>query len=174
MDIETNRLILKSISVEDRDFIYSQFSDGVVTEYLYDEEPLTDILGADEIIDSYVRTNSICVSRWILIRKSDHEKMGTCGFHCWNSCESVIDVGYDLKHEFWGSGYMQESLTAIINVVIQALNVNKINAHIYFKNDRSIMLAQRLGFQFSGNEYYCNFRGKAYLHKIYVLDCTTL
>jgi ribosomal-protein-alanine N-acetyltransferase len=173
MNIETNRLILKSISAEDRDFIFSLFSDDIVTKYLYDEEPLTSILGADEIIDSYVNSNSISLSRWILIRKSDNEKMGTCGFHCWDSKENKIDIGYDLKEEFWGNGYMQEAINAIVNVAIQELKFRQINAHIYVENYKSIMLAERLGFNFSGVEYNCNFRGKEYLHKIYSLDCTT-
>lgn len=174
MDIQTNRLLLKSISVEDRDFIFSQFSDGVVTKYLYDEEPLTSISGADEIIASYVNSNSIGLCRWIIVRKSDHVKMGTCGFHCWNANENIIDIGYDLKEAFWGNGYMQEAIKEIINIVVQELKIKQINAHIYFENDKSINLAERLGFHFNGQEYYCVFRGKEYLHKVFSLDCTGL
>lgn len=172
MDIETNRLLLKSISVEDRDFIFSQFSDDSVTKYLYDEEPLTNILGADEIIDSYVKSKSISLSRWILIRKSDNEKMGTCGFHCWKPSENIIDIGYDLKEAFWGYGYMQEAINAIVKIAVQELKVKQINAHIYIDNNKSIRLAERLGFSFHGNEYNCTFRGKDYLHRIFSFDCT--
>lgn len=174
MDLETNRLILKRVSVDDRDFIFSQFSDDIVTKYLYDEEPLTSIAGADEIIDLYMKSQSVSLSRWILIRKSDHEKMGTCGFHCWYPDKSTIDIGYDMKKSFWGNGYMQEAIKAIMKVAIQELKVKQINAHIYFENDKSITLVERLGFRFSGKEYNCDFRGKEYLHKIYSLDCTSL
>ena len=173
MDIETDRLILKSISFEDRDFIYSQFSDSVVTKYLYDEEPLTDISGADEIIDSYIKAKSVSLNRWNLIRKSDNEKMGTCGVHCWDPNENIIDIGYDLKEAFWGYGYMQEAIKAIVKCAVQELNVKQVNAHIYYENDKSIALTNRLGFHFSGKEYNCTFRGKEYLHRIYSLDCTT-
>lgn len=174
MNIETDRLILKSISTEDRDFIYSNFSDPVVTKYLYDEEPLTSMEGADEIIDSYTQSKSVSLSRWILIRKSDHEKMGTCGFHCWNPSESIIDIGYDMRETFWGNGYMQEAIKPLVKIVIQELKIKQLNAHIYIENDKSIALAERLGFKFSGNEYNCTFRGKEYLHKIFSLDCTTV
>lgn len=174
MDIETDRLLLKSISAEDRDFIFVQFSDEAVTRYLYDEEPLTNMEGADEIIDSYLKSGSISLSRWILIRKSDNKKMGTCGFHCWNPKENCIDIGYDLQKEFWGNGYMQEALKAVIKLVIQELKVKQINAHIYYENDKSAKLAERLGFKYSGKEYNCSFRGKEYLHRIYSLECSTL
>ena len=173
MNIETNRLLLKSISVEDRDFIFSQFSDDVVTKYLYDEEPLTSMAGADEIIDSYVNSKSIGLSRWIIVRKSDQEKMGTCGFHCWNPSENVIDIGYDMKEAFWGNGYMQEAIEEIIRIAVQELKIKQINAHIYVENDKSIKLVEKLGFQFNGQEYNCTFREKEYLHKVFSLDCNT-
>ncbi|MBP1754679.1 MAG: GCN5-related N-acetyltransferase [Firmicutes bacterium] len=172
MNIETNRLLLKSISVEDRDFIFSQFSDDIVTKYLFDEEPLTSISGADEIIASYANSNSISLCRWIMIRKSDQEKMGTCGFHCWYPSENIIDIGYDLKEEFWGKGYMQEALKEIINIAVQELKIKQINAHIYYENDKSIKLVERLGFHFNGQKYNCTFRGIEYLHKVFSLDCT--
>ncbi len=174
MDIVTDRLILKSISAEDREFIYSQFSDPEVTKYLYDEEPLADMLGADEIIETYVQSKSVGTSRWILVRKSDQAKMGTCGFHCWNPSDNKIDIGYDMKEAFWGNGYMQEAVRALVKVVIEELKVNQINAHIYAENDKSVKLAERLGFDYGGHEYFCTFRGKEYLHKIYSLDCKSL
>lgn len=40
--------------------------------------------------------------------------MGACGYHCWNQKDSTVDVGYDLKEEFWENGYMQEAMKVII------------------------------------------------------------
>jgi ribosomal-protein-alanine N-acetyltransferase len=50
-ELETERLTLKNIAPADREFIFAQFSNDKVNEYLYDAEPLTDIAGADEIIE---------------------------------------------------------------------------------------------------------------------------
>ena len=68
-DLETQRLILKSISRNDRDFIFSQFSDNVVTQYLYDNEPLMDMNGADEIIKFYIQPEPRLQHRWIMVKK---------------------------------------------------------------------------------------------------------
>jgi ribosomal-protein-alanine N-acetyltransferase len=35
-ELETDRLFLKNISIEDIEFIFSQFSNSEVTKYLYD------------------------------------------------------------------------------------------------------------------------------------------
>lgn len=42
-DLETDRLILRSISEADRDFIFREFSDDDVNKYLYDAELVRDI-----------------------------------------------------------------------------------------------------------------------------------
>jgi ribosomal-protein-alanine N-acetyltransferase len=49
-NIETERLLLKNISPDDREFIFHQFSKEFTNRYLFDAEPVTDINGADDII----------------------------------------------------------------------------------------------------------------------------
>lgn len=167
-NIETERLFLKNISSDDRDFIFSEFSDDVVNRYLFDAEPLTDVEGADEIINFYTQPEPRLQNRWIIIRKSDGIKMGTCGFHCWNKREYKVEIGYDLKEEFWGNGYMQEVIKEIITFAIRNMNIKEISACIYIDNKRSIHLVENLGFVLSGSSYEL-FRDKKYLHNIYSL-----
>lgn len=83
-ELETDRLLLKNISKEDNTFILSQFSDNDVNTYLYDAEPIMDITEADDLINFYTQPESQGQNRWILIRKSDGTRMGTCGFHCFD------------------------------------------------------------------------------------------
>jgi [ribosomal protein S5]-alanine N-acetyltransferase len=170
-DIETERLSLKNIDIEDRDFIFSQFSDEAVSRYLFDAEPLTDMQGADEIITFYIQPEPRLQHRWIIVRKSDGKKMGTCGFHCWNQKECKVEVGYDLKEEFWGNGYMQEAMKEIIAFAIAEMRIKEIRACIYIDNQKSIRLAEKLGFVLSGTSYEL-FRDKEYLHNRYSLYLT--
>ncbi|MDD4111986.1 MAG: GNAT family N-acetyltransferase, partial [Herbinix sp.] len=106
---------------------------------------------------------------WIIVRKFDGAKIGTCGFHRWDFNEAKIEVGYDLKKEFWGNGYMSEALNEIINFAKTKMNLNIINAYIYVDNHKSKQLVSKLGFVVTGtmNEI---FRGKEYLHNIYSLN----
>lgn len=170
-DLQTERLFLKNIDKGDRDFIFSQFSDDVVNRYLFDAEPLTDILGADEIIEFYLQPEPRPQHRWIVIRKSDNIKMGTCGFHCWNQTDCKVDVGYDLKEEFWGNGYMQEAMKEIIQFTKDKMAIKEISACIYIDNLKSINLVKKLGFVLSGTCYEL-FRTKEYLHNRYSLCLT--
>ncbi len=167
-NIETDRLILKNIGIDDRNFIFSQFSDDVVNRYLFDAEPVTDMQGADEIIAFYVQPEPRLQHRWIIMKKSDGIKMGTCGFHCWNKTDGNVEVGYDLKEEFWGNGYMQEAMKAIITFAKEEMYIKEISACIYIDNQRSIRLVENLGFVLSGSIYEL-FGNKEYLHKKYSL-----
>ena len=169
-NLETGRLILKNIGNEDRDFIYSMFSNEDVNKYLFDAEPLTDISGADEIINFYLEPEPKNQHRWIIVRKTDNVKMGTCGFHCWDHDNAIVDMGYDLKKDFWGNGFMQESLNKIIEFAKNKMSIMGINACIYMENTKSINLVEKLNFIKNGTKNEI-FRGKEYLHHIYRLNC---
>ena len=87
--------------------------------------------GADEIIAFYLQPEPRLQHRWIIMKKSDGTKMGTCGFHCWNKTDGNVEVGYDLKEKFWGNGYMQEAMKAIITFVQEEMYIKEISACIY-------------------------------------------
>lgn len=168
-NLETERLLLKNIDVNDREFIFDMFSDEVANKYLFDAEPLTDISGADEIIEFYLEPEPRLQHRWIIIRKSDGVKMGTCGFHCWNNSNSTVDVGYDLKEQFWGNGYMHEAIKEIVGFAKDKMKIEVIGASIYIENKRSVKLAESLGFARVGYSTEL-FRGKEYQHYRYSLS----
>jgi ribosomal-protein-alanine N-acetyltransferase len=151
---------------DDRDFIFDLFSDDDVNKYLYDAEPLTDISGADDIIDFYMESEPRNQHRWVIIRKTDNVKMGTCGFHCWDRNNGKADIGYDLKKVFWGNGYMQEAIKEIIQFAENNMNIKEINACIYVDNIKSGNLVEKLGFKINGSKNEL-FRGKGYFHNIY-------
>lgn len=167
-DLETRRLILKNISTDDREFVFSHFSDNDVHKYLFDTEPLTDMKEADEIVDFYLKPEPRLWHRWILVRKTDGMKMGTCGVHLWNQKERKVEVGYDLKKEFWGNGYMQEAMKEIISFAADKMQVKEITACIYVDNKSSIRLAENLGFVLKGTDFEV-YRNKKYLHHRYSL-----
>ena len=165
--LQTERLALKNIAADDRDFIFSHFTDKAVTTYLFDAEPVVDMQGADEIINFYLRPEPRGFHRWILVRKADNAKLGTCGFHLWDRAAGTVEIGYDLTPAYWGSGYMREALQTIIVFATEVMDVQAINAEIYVDNTRSLALAKKLGFIFEGKTHVEIFQGQQYLHKIY-------
>lgn len=167
-NLETERLYLKNIDTSDREFIFSHFSNDTVNRYLYDAEPLTDISGADEIIEFYIKPEPRNQCRWIITRKSDNKKLGTCGFHCWDKKLAKLEIGYDLNEEYWGNGYMHEAIKEIIDFAKNQMSISKIDACISTENQKSMRLAEKLGFVLSDTSIVI-FRGMEYPHNIYTL-----
>jgi [ribosomal protein S5]-alanine N-acetyltransferase len=168
-DLETERLLLKNISPNDKEFIFNQFSNDYINRYLFDAEPVTDLNGADEIISFYMKPEPRYEHRWILNLKQEARKIGTCGFHCWNPEQGTVEIGYDLVEQYTGQGYMNEALKAIIEFAKTSMHIRVINAYIYPENMKSINLALRNGFVLTGVTDDCVFRGEKYLHNIYSL-----
>lgn len=167
-DLETERLILKNISLEDGEFVFNQFTNDTINRYLYDAEPLSNMDEAEELIRFYIQPEPRLQHRWIIVSKSGKEKMGTCGFHCWNQKDRSVEVGYDLCEVFWGKGYMTEAVKEVISFARNRMCIREMRACIYVDNSRSILLAERNGFMLSGTCLQ-KFRDKEYPHNIYSL-----
>ena len=83
-NIETNRMLLKYIDQSDREFIFEEFQNKFINKYLFDAEPMTDIVQADNLIEFYNMQEPRDQFRWVLIDKLKNIRMGTCGFHFWD------------------------------------------------------------------------------------------
>ena len=174
IDLETKRLALKCIGYDDADFFYKEFSTDAVNAYLYDADPCTSIEEAKAWISFYVKEEPRNQNRWIMILKNTGEKIGTCGFHCWDRQEHTVEIGYDLQPEFWRNGYSYEALQEIIKYASQQMKVKKIYAHISVDNIASINLVLKLGFTKTQADYYEEFRNKKFLHNVYLLETKKL
>ncbi len=167
-DLATERLWLKSIAMEDKEFVFSQFSNDTVNRHLFDAEPMKTIAEAEELICFYTMPEPRRQHRWILVRKEDGVKMGTCGFHCYDRISRRIDVGYDLDPAYWGRGYMLEAMREILFFAKTQMDLKEISACIHAENQPSILLIEKLGFVRTGSEQV-SFRGKEYEHFRYSL-----
>ena len=170
VDLETERLVLKCIGYDDAEFFRKQFSTAEVNRYLYDVEPCRSVEEAREWIKLYLESEPRNQHRWILVRKEDGEKIGTCGFHRWNRETGEIEMGYDLQPAHWRNGYTSEALAAIMKFAAKEMKVKKIFAHISTDNIASIRTSEKMGFVKTGKRYHENFRGENHLHEIYCCD----
>jgi [ribosomal protein S5]-alanine N-acetyltransferase len=168
--LETERLILRQLTVDDIDFVFHHFSDPRVTQYLMDEPPVLDYAQAQAIIDFYLEPEGKDHSRWGIVHKADNRMIGTCGFHKWVKASFRAETGYDLSPDYWGQGYMGEAVRAVIHLGFERMGLNRIEALVYVNNDRSIQLLHRLGFKQEGRlrDFFC-LDGVFYDHFLFTL-----
>ena len=168
--METERLLLRPMTPEDTDFVFRHFSSPPVNQYLLDEPPVTEYAQAEEIVQFYLELEGKSYNRWIMVRKSDCQPIGTCGYHKWDKQHFRAEIGYDLGPDFWGQGYMREALFAVLANGFDQMRLNRIDALVYTENERSIRLLQKLGFMREGllRDYF-HQDGKFHDHYIFSL-----
>ena len=165
--LETTRLFLRPLTMDDLDFVFAHFSHPDVYRYLMDEPPLTSQAEAGEIIQSYAEPEGKSYNRWLVVRKTDGARMGTCGFHRWDRRQRRTDIGYDLGSTFWGQGYMSEALQAMLVVAQEQMHVHRVDAMVYVGNEPSLRLLRRAGFEQEGvlRDYFY-WQGQYYDHAL--------
>jgi len=170
LDLETDRLVLRSLVDDDVEFLYSHFSDPGVTRYLYDNPPFTKQSEASDLVEFYRTRGEGGRNRWGLVTKLGNEIIGTCGYHNWARKYHRAEIGYDLSPNEWGKGYMTEVLHTVIAHGFNHMNLNRIEALVSVDNASSIHLLEKLGFQGEGvlRDYFC-LDGRFYDHGLFAL-----
>jgi ribosomal-protein-alanine N-acetyltransferase len=146
--LETERLVLREITIDDTDWYMRHFSKREMVEGTGFPGP-KDRKQAEEEMMKYI-IDLVAAGdgyRWGITLKGSDDLIGSCGFFKWTKTESFrAEIGYDLDPEHWGSGIMTEAMSAIIDYGFSQMGLNRIEAMIFLDNERSTALVERLGF----------------------------
>jgi [ribosomal protein S5]-alanine N-acetyltransferase len=141
--LETPRMNLRILTLEDSQAVFTHFSDVEVTRFM-DIEPCQDIKEAEEIIQ-YHLDDSGC--RWGLFEKNTEKFMGTVGFHYLRkNGKFIAEVGFDLSKDYQGKGFMSEAMKQVVAFGFTQMKLDLIDATVEPANERSIHLLKKLGF----------------------------
>ena len=141
--LETERINLQILTLENSEEVLKHFSDINVTRFM-DIEPCKDIKEAEEIINFHL-DDSGC--RWGLYNKNNNKFIGTIGFHYLRKSESFIaEIGFDLSKDYWGNGFMPEAIKEVMSFGFTQMGLDIIDATVEPANERSINLMRKLGF----------------------------
>jgi len=146
LTLRTDRLLLRPLCASDAPAILAIRSDPQVMRYA-SSAPLSTLEQASEFI---ARDAGLIaagdVLRLGLERIDDQTIIGSCIlFHFNHQCRRA-EVGYELRHDAWGQGYMHEALRAFLHFGFTELALNRIEADIDPRNVASARSLERLGF----------------------------
>lgn len=145
--IETANLALENFTIQDAKELFKIRSDDRVTKYL-DRDNHKTIEESEtmvrEIIHSY--ENKIGIN-WILREKVSSEAVGYIGFWRLIRESARAEIGYALKPEYWGKGYMSEVFPTIIKFGFNEFGLHSIMGNVNPQNESSIKVLERFGFK---------------------------
>lgn len=146
-DLETKNLILESFTTLDAEELFRIRSDNRVTKYLDRdnhktmEDSTTMIQG---IIKSYEDKTGI---NWIIRGKESLEVVGYIGFWRLIRESARAEIGYALKPEYWGKGYMSEALSKILEFGFNEFGLHSVMGNVNPQNHSSINVLEKFGFK---------------------------
>lgn len=94
--------------------------------------------------------------------------IGVVGFARFDEQSSRGELAWELARAHWGKGLMAEAAARVVEHGFDVLRLHRLEAHIDPRNERSIRLAERLGFAREGvlRENYA-FEGAFYDTAVY-------
>jgi RimJ/RimL family protein N-acetyltransferase len=145
--IETDRLLLRSFTIDDAPLIYDLNLDPAVIRYTYD--PIKDIDHAREVLEQTILPQYALYNhgRWAVHLKPGLEFIGWCGLK-YIPQRDEIDLGYRLKKQFWGKGYATEAAFACIKYGFERLKLRRIIGRAMPDNSSSLKVLEKCGMTF--------------------------
>jgi [ribosomal protein S5]-alanine N-acetyltransferase len=151
--LQTERLLLRPITVGDAAHIYRLNSDPEVLRYLH-ERTLTDEADAANIITDIIlpQYHLYGLGRLAMIEKSSGAFMGWCGLKLRPERKDEIDLGYRLSQPFWSKGYATEAAKACLQWGFEEKNLTEIVGRAHVDNLASLKVLQHSGMRYVQNE----------------------
>ena len=148
MILETERLVLSELSLNDAPFFYELVNDPAWIEFIGDRDvkTLSDAENylSTKIIPSY-KINGF--GFYLVSSKNKNESIGISGLIDREGLEN-IDVGYAFLPEFRGKGYAYEATKSVLSYAKNTLQIKPVIAITNVDNIKSCQLLERLGLKF--------------------------
>lgn len=145
--LETDRLRMRPVTLEDIDEIHLIWTDPGIRKYLWDDE----IIQKDRVL-SVVETSVKQFEKnrhglWIVLQRDCDEMIGFCGY--WHFHDPPqLELLYGLLTEHWGEGFAPEMAKAMMRYGFEDLQFDRIVASTDGANAASVRVMEKCGMKF--------------------------
>lgn len=149
--IETDRLILRRIKLEDASQIYKNWtSDPLVSKQLEwnVHQSIDDTL--DYVNSKLEAYNNDFFYDWVVVLKKTNEPIGEISSVRIQKKHDLVELGYNYGSKFWGNGYASEALKAVIKFLKEEAKVYKVICAHISTNPASGKVMQKAGMEYDG------------------------
>lgn len=159
--IETERLRLRHLEEADTDSLFEIFSNEEAMQF-WSWVPYNDRAQAAKLLaEIHESFRQRSLFQWGIALKADDKVIGTTTLFRLDEQSRRAEIGYILNRRFWGKGFINEALRALVSFAFEKLNLNRIEADIEPRNTASVKTIERLGFQREG-----------YLRERWIVGCS--
>ncbi len=161
--LETNRLLLRKVSVDDVQEMFLLRSDPVVMKHIARKsaEKLEEAVKFIDLILAAEESNQSI--SWAITLKGNRKMIGTICLWNVQPENHRAEIGYVLLPEYHGQSIMNESIAAVVNYGFKVMNLHCIEGHVDPNNMGSVKVLENNYFkreallkenQFFNEQYY--------------------
>ena len=154
--LETERLLLRPLELEDADAMFAMDTNPNVHKYLWQNPTQTkdETRGIIKMVQKQYLDNNI--GRFASILKETGEFIGWTGIkyvndHIENGNTNFFDYGYRLDEKFWNKKYATEASICWLDYGFNEMKIEIMNAYTHFENKASNHILQKIGMKFIEN-----------------------
>lgn len=162
MILETKRLMLRELNVDDAERFYKLNLNVNVIKYTGDSA-FDSIDAAKEFLENYQDYKLNGYGRWAVVSKENNRFIGWCGLK-YGEVKQETDIGFRFFEEEWDKGYATESAQACLNYGFEKLHLKRVIGRAIKENKNSIKVLEKIGLEYEKDTF---FDGKeAVIYKI--------
>ncbi|HHX60257.1 MAG TPA: GNAT family N-acetyltransferase [Epulopiscium sp.] len=143
--LESDRLFLRPFCIEDAKDVFCYANNDDVTRYLTWESH-TDLSESEKVLKEFYMNDT---GIYAIELKSEHKCIGCIDLRL-DIENSKGSFGYVMNKNYWGQGYMPESLNAVLDFAFTKLSLNRIESTYYVGNEASGRVMKKCGMQYEG------------------------
>jgi ribosomal-protein-alanine N-acetyltransferase len=148
--IHTERLTLRKPTYDDVRPLLELTQDEEAMLY-YGMEPFKEEKQSRDEIDWFLKIwKEGTGTRWIITLKGEDDFIGEIGFFEYEKKHRRAEIGYKQSRKFWRKGYMTEALVGMLDYMYDNIDLNRVEALVDPRNEGSLRLIERQGFQRDG------------------------
>lgn len=146
MQLETARLILRPLLLDDDRAVHRFESDPEVVRYMpHDVHSLAASRAYIEGILADEKKDPRQVWEFAICRRAEGELIGRCGFRVGQTEAREASLWYSLRRDLWGQGYAPEAMRAIVRFAFRDLKMHRLVIDCDPRNLASARVAEKLG-----------------------------
>ena len=149
--LETERLLLRKIELDDVDDLFEIFSDPQITDSMTWEVNQTKEDTLNKFIKVVTKRHEEGQSvDWAIVLKENGKVIGNCAFIDWSNRHSKAEIGYVMNKAYWGKGLATEALNELIRFGFDVIGLNRIEGGCDIDNFGSEKVMLKVGMQYEG------------------------
>lgn len=164
--LETKRLTLQELTPNDASFIYDLLNEPAFHKYIGDKGIRNHNAALEYLEDGPIASyENHGYGLYLVKETATNSSIGICGLKK-RDVLKIPDLGYAFLKEFWGNGYATEAGRVVIEYAKNELKLSRVAAITHIKNEQSIKVLNKLGFQFKEIVTLSGFEGPNKLFEI--------